>query len=191
MWLLFIYATLFFLINIYVILTQNGGVPYLYEIFTVMELILFLGFLGFHIKKTKVKKMLLYIGICFTIFYFSFSALASEKTPIDSIQIGIEAIIVLTFSYYYLYERMNDTNTLFIYNTYTFWVVIGMVLYLSGSFFIYLFTNFLSDAEIKKYWIITNIFSILKSILFTVAILIHAKPTRNTLNADLELSSLN
>lgn len=152
---------------------------------------LFIGFLGFHIKNKKARKVLLYTGICFTVFYISFSALASNKDSIDSIQIGIETIIVLLFSYYYLYERMNDTNTLFIYNTYPFWVVIGMVLYLSGSFFVYIFTNFLSADELKKYWIITNIFSILKSILFTVAILIHAKPTRNTLNADLELSSLN
>ncbi|HUC83420.1 MAG TPA: hypothetical protein VMR70_21085 [Flavisolibacter sp.] len=156
-----------------------------------MEFMLFIGFLGFHIKNKKARKVLLYTGICFTVFYISFSALASNKDSIDSIQIGIETIIVLLFSYYYLYERMNDTNTLFIYNTYPFWVVIGMVLYLSGSFFVYIFTNFLSADELKKYWIITNIFSILKSILFTVAILIHAKPTRNTLNADLELSSLN
>jgi hypothetical protein len=186
---LLVYSVLFFSINL--LLKQDRGIQFLYEVFTVMEFALFISFLHFHTKNTRARKILIYTGICFTIFYFSFTALAGEDVPIDSIQIGIETIIILVFSYYYLYERMNDTNTLFIYNTYQFWVVIGMVLYLSGSFFVYIFTNYLSIEEIKKFWVITNIFSILKSILFTVAILIHAKPTRNTLNSDLELSSLN
>lgn len=151
-----------------------------------MEFALFISFLYFHIKSKRAKKILVYVGICFTIFYVTFTAIAGEDVPIDSIQIGIETIIILLFSYYYLYERMNDTSTLFIYNTYPFWVVIGVVLYLSGSFFVYIFTNNLSEDLIRRYWIITNIFSILKSILFAVAILIHAKPSKNTLNSDLD-----
>ena len=164
---------------------------FLYQLFTVLEFILFIWLLHFHIKNKRSKKILLITGICFTIFYFLFTALASEHAQIDSIQIGVETIIILVFSYYYLYERMNDTNTLFIYNTYPFWIVIAIVLYLSGSFFVYIFVNYLSKDEIRKFWVITNIFSILKSILFAVAILIHAKPTKNTLRSDLELSSLN
>ena len=153
-----------------------------------MEFALFISFLYFHIKSKKAKRILVYTGITYTIFYIVFTTLTSGNPAFefDSLPTGIETIIILLFSYYYLYERMNDTNTLFIYNTYPFWVVIGVVLYLSGSFFVYISTNNLSKEEIKTYWIITNIFSILKSILFAVAILIHAKPTKNTLNSDIE-----
>jgi hypothetical protein len=156
-----------------------------------MEFILFVSFLHFHIRRALARKALLIASICFTVFYFAFTAFAGEGLQFDSIQIGVETIIILVFAYYYLYERMNDTNTLFIYNTYPFWIVIGIVLYLSGSFFLYISINSLSNEEIVKYWVITNIFSIIKSILFTIAIVMHAKPTRNKLTSDIELSRLN
>jgi hypothetical protein len=111
---------------------------------------------------------------------------------IDSIPIGVETIIILIFSFYYLYERMNDTTTLFIYNTYQFWIVLAIVLYLAGSFFIYIFASYLrNNDEISKYWIITNIFSILKNIFFAIAVYINAKPSKDSIRYDLELRSLN
>jgi hypothetical protein len=151
-----------------------------------MEFLLFISFLHWHTHKVKAQRSLVYTAVGYTIFYVIFTSLAGDSLTIDSIQIGIETIIILVFAYYYLYERMNDANTLFIYNTYPFWVVIGIVLYLSGSFFVYIFAGFLTEDEIRRYWVITNIFSIVKSILFAVALLIHAKPTRNTVSSDFE-----
>ncbi|MDQ3277122.1 MAG: hypothetical protein M3Q06_02275, partial [Bacteroidota bacterium] len=110
---------------------------------------------------------------------------------IDSIQIGVETIIILIFSYYYLYERMNDTTTLYVYSTFSFWIVIGMVLYLAGSFFIYIFADSLPKADVDKYWIVTNVLSILKNIFFAIAIIVNSKPQKKFPLSDLELSSLN
>ncbi|MGZ4036474.1 MAG: hypothetical protein ACXVPQ_01525 [Bacteroidia bacterium] len=93
---------------------------------------------------------------------------------IDSVPIGIETILILIFSFYYFYEQMQDTTNLFIYTRYPFWIVLGMVLYLSGSFFIYIYSSQLSQEEIRKYWIFTNIFSILKNIFFAIAIVVNA-----------------
>jgi len=156
-----------------------------------MEFILFVGVLHINIKKERAKKALVFISVCFTIFYFSFTFLAREGYIFDSIQIGVETILILIFAYYYLYERMNDTSTLFIYNTYPFWIVMAIVLYLSGSFFVYISASSLGYAGIKKYWFITNIFSIVKSILFAIAIAMHSKPAKNNFTSDLELSRLN
>ena len=110
---------------------------------------------------------------------------------IDSIQIGIETIIVLVFSFYYLYEKTNDTTTLYIYSTFSFWIVIGMVLYLAGSFFIYLFASSLSKKEVAQYWAVTNFLSFLKNIFFAIAIIVNSKPTKKIPVSDFELSSLN
>ncbi len=51
---------------------------------------------------------------------------------------------------------------------------LGILLYLSGSFFIYIFANQIDKNELGKYWIITNIASIIKNIFFAIAIYIQA-----------------
>ena len=186
LWLIIAYSASFFLINVFL-----KNYDFIYELFTVMEFILFVGLLHFHIKREEARKAIIITSICFTLFYFSFTFLASKETSFDSIQTGVETIIILVFAYYYLYERMNDTSTLFIYNTYPFWIIIAIVLYLSGNFFVYISTSSMTDDDIRKYWTITNIFSIVKSILFSIAILMHSKPPNNNLPSDLELSRLN
>jgi uncharacterized Tic20 family protein len=110
---------------------------------------------------------------------------------IDSIPIGIEAILILIFSFYYLYEQMKDTETLFVYSRYTFWIVLGMMLYLAGSFFIYIYASQLPPNQVGKYWIFTNIFSILKNIIFAIAIFINASEKANNSKTNFKLYSLN
>lgn len=113
-------------------------------------------------------------GILFGIFIISYNFLVEVK-GIDSIPIGVETILILVFSFYFLYERMQDTATLFIYTQYSFWIVLGMMLYLSGSFFIYIYGNQIPDSEVGRYWIFTNIFGILKNTFFMIAILVGAR----------------
>lgn len=79
---------------------------------------------------------------------------------------------------------MQDTTNLFIYSRYSFWIVLGIMLYLAGSFFIYIYSSQLPTKEIAKYWIFTNIFSILKNVFFAIAIFVNAsqsvkKPPKN------------
>ena len=89
--------------------------------------------------------------------------------------IGFETILILIFSFYYLYEQMNDNQNLFIYSNYSFWVILGFMIYLAGSFFIYIFAN--QTQEAIKYWYFTNIFSILKDLFFIIALLLNAHGT--------------
>jgi hypothetical protein len=61
---------------------------------------------------------------------------------------------------------------LFIYSKYQFWVLVGFMLYLSGSFFIYIFANQLPYKEVLKYWFIIDIFLIIKNVFFITALMI-------------------
>jgi hypothetical protein len=176
-------------------------IPLLYDFFTLIEFLLFGSFLHLQLRSNTAKKLLRILSILFTVCYVAFtiytksfaniSSIPLNAVVIDSIPIGVETIILLPFAFYFLYERTNDTTTLFIYNTYQFWIVLGIVLYLAGSFFIYIFTNYLSPKEVYKYWVITNIFSILRSCFFVLAIINHAKPTKNKLTTDFEVTYLN
>lgn len=131
------------------------------------------------------------MGVVFILFDLLFSYFSNGTKLVDSVQIGIETIIILGFSFYYLYEKTNDTTTLYIYSTFQFWVVIGMALYLSGSFFIFLFADTLSQKQAQGYWYITNIFSILKSLFFTIAIIVNSKPSKQIPMSEFDFGSLN
>lgn len=116
---------------------------------------------------------MLILSLCFTTFTI-FYYFSPKFYGVDSFSIGVETILILVFSFYFLYERINDPNTLFIYNDYRFWIVLAFMIYLSGSFFIYLFANQIPRKDLPQYWMFTDIFYTLKNILFSIGILVFA-----------------
>jgi hypothetical protein len=135
--------------------------------------------------------LLIIFNILFPIFTYDPTQLSNKVKLVDSVPIGVETIVILVFSYYFLYEKTNDTSTLYIYSTYPFWIVIGMVLYLSGSLFVYLFATILPEAEMHQYWALTNLLGFLKNIFFIVAIILNSKPPKRMPPSDFEFSTLN
>ncbi len=164
-----------------------------YALFTVVEGVAFLGFLWVQTKNKTVKKLAIATGIAFVVFNSLYLFFTKEPVISDflSIPVAVETIIILVFSYYYLYERTNDTSTLYIYSTYDFWIVIGMVIYLSCSFFVYLFIGSIPLEDQPRYWEVTNAFGIIKNILFSIAIIINSKPIKRMPPSEFELSGLN
>ena len=184
----------FFLIILFVVTyltSKDTSNVFLYKLYTIVEAIAFISFLYFQLVNKRIKRIAIFAAVFFILQSIFISFVLSGFHLIDSIQIGVETIIVLIFSFYYLYERMNDTTTLYVYSTFSFWIVIGMVLYLAGSFFIYIFADSLPQAEVEKYWFVTNILSILKNIFFTIGIIVNSKPTKKFPFSEYGLSSLN
>jgi hypothetical protein len=91
---------------------------------------------------------------------------------IDSVPIGIESILIIVYSFYFFFEQLKKTETL-IYENFFFWVSIGMILYLSGTFCIYLLSNTMSSKELHEYWFITYVFDIIKNTFFVISLLIY------------------
>ncbi len=179
MWVIILYCFLHLLISLLELRFENDPEIYAYinSSFTFLEYSLFSYFYLISIKNLTFKRALLIVSVIFLIFIL-FYFLNVKAQGLDSVPIGIETILILTFSFYFLYEQMKDTETLFVYNKPEFWVVLGIMIYLAGSFFFYMFANFSSDAV--RYWFFTNVFSILKTISFIIAILIYTKgPTNN------------
>lgn len=155
-------------------LSHKASKVFLYSSFTFFEYLLFAACLFNIIKNRGFRKFIIVASVLFSSFLIFYN-LTVKLVAIDSIPIGIETILILIFSFYYFYEQMQDTTNLFIYNKPSFWVILGMVLYLAGSFFIYIYSSQLKvQSEVDKYWIFTNIFSILKNIFFTIAIIVNA-----------------
>ena len=161
------------------------------EVSTFIEYGMFAGFIYYQLKSNTAKKLLLISIAAFSIFLVIFNVFFKVETFIDSIPIGVETILILGFGFYFLYEQTNDTTTLFIYTKPAFWVIFGIILYLAGSFFIYIFANYTTKKIISQYWFVTNIASIIKNIFFCIAIFINAKPSKESIKYNLELSQLN
>ena len=141
---------------------------------TLSEYLLFISFIWINLKNPKVKQAIVIISALYLIFSIFYALTVKIKT-IDTIPIGIETIIILSFSFYFLYERMNEPTTDLIYNDYRFWIILGMIIYLAGSFFIYIFSDQVDRKLFNKYLSLTYIFYALKNILFALGIWVFAQ----------------
>ena len=147
-------------------------------LFTLLEFTFFATLVFQQLKLKKQKMLLIMLSLIF-FFYQAFYFFSSHKERYDSIPIGVEAILVFIFIFFFLYEQIKDAKDLPIYDNYFFWISIGLFIYLGGSFFIYLSANILSSKEIMKYWFFTYIVEIIKNLLFSVAILMYSKNPNN------------
>ncbi len=78
----------------------------------------------------------------------------------------------------FYFEQIKNPVNLFIYSTPNFWVVTSILIYLSGTFFIFLYSMNLSEKELVDYWAINYFFNILKNLLFGVAVYLQARGTK-------------
>jgi hypothetical protein len=140
-----------------------------YTFFTLLEYLIFSSFLYLSIASKPFKRAMLLFSVLFFLFVVGYLNFAKHG-KIDSVCIGIETILIILYSFWFLYEQMNNTNNLFIYNKYEFWIITGFLIYLAGSFFIYIFANAMNDNFLIKYWFLTNVFYIIKNLFFGIAI---------------------
>lgn len=183
LWAIFIYCAICIGIDFMVEWLELDG-PILHVInsaLTGFEYISFATFIALCIRRRIVRTVLIGVSAGFVIFLVLYFFFATHKSRIDSIPIGIETLLILSFSFYLLFEMMNTIKDSFINYNYRFWVLIGIMLYLSGSFFIYLYANQLAPGEGHKFGLLLDFFYILKNIFFAVAILmVYRQPKPKT-----------
>lgn len=186
LWVIFLYSIYAFandsvLIYIQNSLAKNPRQPeilfygrFLLYSFTIIEYLFFTVFLYIIIENRFIKKIIIALSLAFTVFcvYHLFSD-ATKK--FDSIQASIEGILIIVFCILYLYEQMIKPQVLFIYTSYKFWIVFGIMIYMAGNLFLFAYAVDLPNAMRKQYWIINYVSNIIKNIFFALAIFIQAK----------------
>lgn len=175
MWAVVLYSAFSFVISS-LLSSKNFEISFtlerlLFGFLTLIEYLCFSYFLYLNIANKSLRKVISITSIAFTLFCIFYN-IKPAYSRIDSVPIGVETIIILSFSFGFLYERMNDSKTLFIYNDYRFWIVLAFMFYLAGSFFIFIFANQIPESELHKYWIFTYVFYTIKNILFAIGMLI-------------------
>ena len=168
-------------LSFYLQLVRSESFLYLLHSVTIIEYSFFCYFIYLIIPNNLIKRLIPFLWAFFVIFatidYFFYNT----RQDFDSLSIGIETIIVILLCAYYLLSQVKGANSLLIYSTFDFWVIITFLLYFSGTFFLYLFTDrMLKSHEFQKIYFIINIsFNIMKNLLLCVAMTMKTEKSVN------------
>ena len=147
---------------------------YLYiSIYTFLEYCFFTAILWNNIS---LKRLRLAIVLC-TVFFIAFQIFTylNSRVGMDSIPIGIETILIFVYIIFFFYQNFRNNYDRFIYDHHGFWLSIGMMIYLGGTFFFNLLANYLDPHDMDQYWFLTHIADIIKNIFFCVALIVYSR----------------
>lgn len=179
-------STLYFfndVYTLYLIYYKHKSNFLFYNILLLIETLSLYYFFSLIIKAHFLKKILFFLSIIFTVFW-TFSLLKFGDKSYFSGCINFENISLLALAIYYYYEEIIIINSAFIYAELTFWIVTAYFIYMAGTFFLYLYIPSLNVLEQEKYYVLNYIFTIIRTILLSVAIFMKpgfSKTDRNNL----------
>jgi hypothetical protein len=142
-------------------------------IYTITEFTFFASLIFQQLKSKKNKLVLVIFSILFIaiqILHF----LTVKQVRLDSIPIAVETIFIFFFIFLYFHELLKNSIPVLSRN-YFLWIAIGILIYLGGSFFIYILANNVDYKELIQFWFITYIVELIKNALFIVAMILFAK----------------
>jgi hypothetical protein len=151
----------------------------LFSIFTILEFSFFCLFYYYVLPTTFVKKGIPKIWGIFLVFACIDFFIIEKENAFDSLAVGVEYIFIILMCIYYLIVQIKGTYNLSVYSTSNFWIIITFLIYTSGTFFLYIMAaKMLNDRNFQiQYTIINSSFTILKNILFSIAMLMKSTPT--------------
>lgn len=178
-WILAAYGCVFFLLLFFYYDLPKSIITTIYQPFyTTVEYLFFTTLFYFNLETKKYKLLIKILSTLFILFQICY-ILFLEKKRLDSIPIGIESIIIFIYIILFFIESINSTNGVFIYYNHFFWIAVGLLFYLGGSFFLNILGSTLTAAEFKKFWFYNYIADSIKTLFFALAYLIIAFQKRD------------
>lgn len=154
----------------------------------VVEYIFFSSFFYIFIRNKKFKKLIITTTTLTSIFeVFLFH---SSKLNSDFWVTLITTILIVVYSFFFFYEQINSPQALLIYRSYTFWIAVGCIIYLSGTLFLFLYTSDIKDKEKNLLWFINIFFEIVKNIFFSIAFIVGKNYKQNGVYKDFDNTNI-
>lgn len=146
---------------------------YSYRLFTIIEFSL----LSIYLFKELISpdyRMFIKISSIIFVSFVLFDILTGDLNEFDSIPTGVESILILSSSLLLLYERIIKNEE---YNVSSIWIAIGLVLFFSGTFFLFILSqsNFNDSSFSETYSYILASFKIISYCLFSIGIIFENK----------------
>lgn len=154
----------------------------LFAFFTIVEFSSFCLFYYYTLSAGLIKKAVLLIWICFIVFAL-YQDFTIKNIEFDSITSGVESILIILMCICYLVVQIKGSTDLLVYSTTSFWVLITFLIYLCGTFFLYIMAvKMFHDRTFQiQYAIINSAFNILKNILLSAAMVMKTEPVKTKL----------
>jgi len=146
----------------------------LMSIFTIVEFLFLFIYLSLILVHKRIKIFLYACSLFFFVVAFLniYENLIQNSPSLDTIPIAVSSIILIIGSLVYFFETIQTPEVSFIYSKPSFWVVVGIMIYFSGTFFLFLQYENLSDTDKKTFWIINMFCLILKNIFFSISFIL-------------------
>lgn len=147
-------------------------------IYTPIEQLFFAYFFYSILQNQYFKKIIFSSSILFLVFWLIFTFYKKEEI-FDSVPTAVESLLTIVYSFFYFYEQIKNPDSLFIYSKANFWVVVSLLVYTSGTFFIFIYAqNWLNDNYFFKQFIYINAtFYIVRNILLAISMMIKSDST--------------
>ncbi len=145
-----------------------------------MEFLAFSLFFYFVVENKNVKKIILPVSFVFGIFCILVYGYFQNPDDLNSITIGIEAVLIIIFCIYYFFDQLKKTDNLLIYDSFDFWIIISFLIYFAGTFFLYIYAESMEKNAnfTNEYTLINSSFLIIKNILLSIAMFMKVKTKR-------------
>lgn len=164
------------------------------RVYIVIEYTLLAYFFSLFIKKTTIKRFLLFTPVAF--FLFCVYDFIIEKIPgLPFLPASVAHILLLCFIIYYFFEVMQNSVIEPIYQRAIFWISVAFIINSSGNFFLFLYsrTSFDDDTFKSQYTIIYTTVTVIKNVLLCISIMIKENKPVETLHhpLDIDLDTFN
>lgn len=157
--------------------TKIFDAPFLaYRLFTIAEYFFITIFIYYSIISKNAKRVIVVVSAAFLV-YALYELIVSQSNSFDSIPSGVESILIIAFCIYYLFEKIREPNSLFLYSTADFWIIVSFIIYFAGTFFLFIYSqNNFSDLGFRKtYELLIGCFNLLKNVLLFIAFMIKSE----------------
>jgi len=143
----------------------NKERKYLSTSYTFFEYGIFTFIFWVNFQKDKIRPLILVSSTLFFAFQL-FYVFSVKIKKLDTIPIGIETILILIYIVYFFYSFSKRLKNLYIYTHYVFWIAVGIMIYLGGSFFFFILIENLSNEQVASFG---------NNILFALGLFIYAR----------------
>jgi hypothetical protein len=171
--------TIFSVLSAYIYRLINATFLY-FTFFTFLEYFFFTSILWLNIFNKRLRLIIvmfsiLFIGFQVVSYFITLNSKTQSNEYLDSFSIGIETILIFIYISFFFYESFKNLTDEHIYTKPCFWVTIGMLVYLGGTFFFNILLNHMDQSQVAKYWYLTYIADTIKNVFFCVAMIIYAR----------------
>lgn len=180
LWVILLSIILSFLSDFIRVATMKHINPlYFYASFTIVEYSVYALFLFLSLEKRIFKNILIFASLAFYLIAASnFFTNGSEN--FDSLPASAEAVLIIVYSIFYLYEQVTHPSVLLVYTTKKFWIILAFLIYFSSTLFLFIYATAMDKPENNSYWKINNFFDLIKNLLFIIAFIL--KPDKEKKN---------